>query len=181
MILRPFDRAVHGTWLVRFLVGDDWPFHAGTADEATVRQRLADGVYDGQHTAAFLLLAADEHVVGFARVDDLDDDTPELDLRLASAHRGRGLGTAAVRELSRWVFTATDASRFEGSTRQDNVAMRRAFVTAGFVKEAHHRAAWPAHDGSLRDTTVYALLRTDWEAGTTTPARWHDRPDIDGA
>jgi RimJ/RimL family protein N-acetyltransferase len=178
--LRRFERAEHGAWLVAFLCGEAWPFHVGTADEALVRQRLADGVYDGDDTASFLLDTEELGAVGFARIDDLDDDSVELDLRLAATYRGRGFGTAALRELSRFVFTDTQATRFEGNTRDDNVAMRRAFVTAGFVKEAHHRAAWPARDGSLHATTVYALLRSDWAEGTTTPVPWHDRPDIDG-
>jgi hypothetical protein len=39
-------------------------------------------------------------------------------------------------------------------------------------KEAHYRLGWPAQDGVIRDGIGYALLRQDWERGTTTPVDW---------
>jgi len=51
----------------------------------------------------------------------------------------------------------------------------------GFVKEAHYRRGWPTHDGRLLDAVGYALLRTDWRDGTTTPVDWNDEPEaVDG-
>jgi RimJ/RimL family protein N-acetyltransferase len=84
-------------------------------------------------------------------VEDLHDPTPTFDLRIAAAPRGRGHGTAALRELAQWVFDTHDVERLEGTTRQDNVAMRRTFRAVGFVKEAHYRRGWPTHDGRLLD------------------------------
>jgi RimJ/RimL family protein N-acetyltransferase len=55
--------------------------------------------------------------------DPLEDPTPTFDLWIAAAHRGRGHGTAALRELARRVFDMHDVERLEGTTRQDNVAM----------------------------------------------------------
>jgi hypothetical protein len=81
------------------------------------------------------------------------------------------------------VFDTHAVERLEGTTRQDNVAMRRTFRAVGFVKEAHYRRGWPAprRDGRLLDAVGYALLRTDWRDGTTTPVEWHDAPDaLDG-
>jgi hypothetical protein len=115
------------------------------------------------------------------RVENLEDPTPTFDLRIAAAHRGRGHGTAALRELARWVFDTHDVERLEGTTRQDNVAMRRTFRAGGFVKEAHYRRGWPSRDGRLLDAVGYALLRTDWRGGTTTPVAWNGEPDtVDG-
>jgi RimJ/RimL family protein N-acetyltransferase len=172
--------AEHATWLGEFLVSDDWPFHAGTVDRALVTARLRQGYYDGPGRATFLVTDGAQQV-GVVRVEDLDDPTPTFDLRIAAAHRGRGHGTAALRELARWVFDAHDVERLEGTTRQDNVVMRRTFRAVGFVKEAHYRRGWPARDGRLVDAVGYALLRTDWRDGTTTPVDWDDEPDtVDG-
>jgi RimJ/RimL family protein N-acetyltransferase len=172
--------AEHATWLGEFLVSDDWPFHAGAVDQDLVTERLRQGYYDGHGRATFLV-TGEAQQVGLVRVEDLDDPTPTFDLRIAAAHRGRGHGTATLRELARWVFDTPDVERLEGTTRQDNVAMRRTFRAVGFVKEAHYRQGWPTRDGRLLDAVGYALLRTDWRDGTTTPVEWHDEPDsLDG-
>jgi RimJ/RimL family protein N-acetyltransferase len=78
------------------------------------------------------------------RLLDLADDTPMFDLRLRAACRGAGLGTHAVRWLTASLFTELPGiRRIEGTTRQDNAAMRRVFRKCGYVKEAHYRQAWP--------------------------------------
>jgi len=64
--------------------------------------------------------------------------------------------------------------RIEGTTRQDNRAMRRLFLRCGYAKEAHYRDAWPAQDGTIHDAVGYAILRRDWSAGTVTPPQWDD-------
>lgn len=56
--------------------------------------------------------------------------------------------------------------------------MRSVLRRNGYVKEAHYRQAWPAPDGSPHssphDGVGYAILRSDWRGGTTTPVRWAD-------
>jgi RimJ/RimL family protein N-acetyltransferase len=54
--------------------------------------------------------------------------------------------------------------------------MRRTFRTCGYVKEAHYRQAWPSPGGTINDAVGYAILRTDWQAGTVTPPDWDDEP-----
>ncbi len=164
-------------WLGEFLVSHDWPFHAGAVDRDLVTERLRHGYYDGPDRATFIVTDGAQRV-GLVRVEDLDDPTPTFDLRIASALRRQGHGTAALRELARWVFDTLDVERLEGTTRQDNVAMRRTFRAVGFVKEAHYRRGWPSHGGRLLDAVGYALLRTDWREGTTTSVDWNDEPDI---
>ena len=112
---------------------------------------------------------------GLVRLMDLCDDTPLFDLRIRSEHRGRGLGGQALPWLTRYVFTEfPQVQRFEGTTRQDNLAMRRTFQKCGYVKEAHYRDAWPTSDGEVRDAVGYAILRRDWLSGSTTVPDWND-------
>jgi RimJ/RimL family protein N-acetyltransferase len=153
--------------LVTFLTGDEWPFHVmRRLDEAAVRARAASGAYD----QAFWVLDGASRA-GLVRLMDLDDGTPLFDLRVRATARGRGAGTAAVRWLTAHVFTHYTTNRIEGTTRQDNLAMRRIFERTGYVKEAHYREAWPSGDG-VRDSVGYAILRRDWLRGTTTPVIW---------
>ncbi|MEW9554528.1 GNAT family N-acetyltransferase [Nonomuraea sp. NPDC050783] len=160
--------------LADFLAGEDWPYHAGTQDRETVRRRAAEGGYDDASNRTFWILADGERA-GLVRLQDLDEDTPMFDLRVRAAWRGRGIGTAAVGWLTRHVFTELpEVNRIEGTTRQDNHAMRAAFRRNGYAKEAHYRQAWPAPDGTLRDAVGYAILRGDWLSGRVTAPDWDD-------
>ncbi|GAA3706545.1 hypothetical protein GCM10022224_085120 [Nonomuraea antimicrobica] len=162
--------------LVDFLTGAEWPFHAGVQDAAAIRRRVEEGRYDDAENRTFWLLADGERA-GLVRLFDLTDGTPMFDLRVGEAWRGRGLGTAAVRLLTSYVFTEfPEATRIEGSTRKDNVAMRVVFLRCGYVKESHYRESWPAPDGTVHDSVGYAILRRDWQSGTVTLPDWDDEP-----
>jgi RimJ/RimL family protein N-acetyltransferase len=154
--------------LRRFLTAEEWPFHVvPRPDPEDIGVQFDNGAYDH----AFWVVDGDR--VGLVRLFDLDDGTPLFDLRVSSAARGRGAGTSAVRWLTGHVFTHYGTNRIEGTTRDDNHAMRRVFTKAGYVKEAHYRDAWPAVDGT-HDSVGYAILRRDWETGVTTPVNWAD-------
>jgi RimJ/RimL family protein N-acetyltransferase len=81
-------------------------------------------------------------------------------ISLLSAHRGRGLGAAAQRELARYLFATTAAERIEADTDVDNVAEQRALERAGFTREGVRRS-YQWRDGAWHDTTVYAVVRSD--------------------
>lgn len=154
--------------LPAFLTAEEWPFHVvPNPDPRDLQRQLDNGAYD----AAFWITDGGEKI-GLIRLMDLDED-PLFDLRISERARGRGVGTAAVHWLTDHVFTNYATNRIEGTTRADNHAMRRVFAKAGYVKEAHYREAWPA-EGHTHDAIGYAMLRRDWETGTTTPVNWAD-------
>jgi RimJ/RimL family protein N-acetyltransferase len=161
--------------LVAFLTGDTWPFHGSpvvTTDVA--RQWIAAGRYHSDDSRAFWITAEGEDA-GLLRLMDLRDSTPVFDLRLRTRYRGQGIGGQALCWLTAYLFTEFPAIRaVQGTTRQDNRAMRRAFQRAGYVKEAHYRDAWPVDGGEVYDAVGYAILRRDWLTATTTPPDWHD-------
>ncbi|MFC4113058.1 GNAT family N-acetyltransferase [Nonomuraea zeae] len=162
--------------LVAFMTEEEWPFHAGTQDAETVRRRAGDGLYDDEDTRSFWVLA-DGEPAGLVRLQDLADDTPMFDLRIRKTWRGRGLGSRAVAWLTGHLFTELPhITRIEGTTRQDNHAMRAVFRRSGYAKEAHYRQAWPGQDGELHDSVGYAILRQDWASGKVTPPDWDDEP-----
>ncbi|GAA2277330.1 hypothetical protein GCM10010430_74000 [Kitasatospora cystarginea] len=178
VVYERLDTEADADQLVAFLAGEVWPFHVfASLTEETVRTRLAEGYYDGESTRSFWI-GEDSERVGLIRLEDLDDDAPVFDLRIGAAHRGRGVGGRALQWLTGYVFSEfADVTRIEGTTRQDNEPMRRAFRRGGYVKEAHYREAWPDQDGTLYDSIGYGILRRDWQTGSRTEVRWDDEPN----
>jgi RimJ/RimL family protein N-acetyltransferase len=157
------------------LTGNRFPFHTDPAPRADrVAAQIGNGKFNPpQH--AVLAVEENGRFVGVVILDDLDGDAPMIDVRLAEVDRGRGLGTRLIEVLANQVFeTHPEASRIEAQTRDDNVAMRRALIRNGWVKEAHFRRTWPVHGGSPRDSVSYGLLRTDHDSGRSTPVPWDD-------
>ncbi|WP_146360423.1 GNAT family N-acetyltransferase [Arthrobacter yangruifuii] len=158
-----------------FLSSNRFPFHMNAAPtEAEASRRVAAGHFWGGESHGFWVQHDDDDI-GLVVLEDLADDNPVFDLRLAEEHRGRGLGVDVVRALCALAFTEfPEIVRFEGQTREDNLAMRKTFLRAGFVKEAHYRQAWPTADGSRVASVAYAILRSDWEQNTVTPLEFDD-------
>jgi RimJ/RimL family protein N-acetyltransferase len=169
--------------LAELLCGDEWPFH-GTSrpSREKVEGWLAGGRFTGSEARSFWIRVAEqeptsqarlrlaEMAVGVVTLRDLADPTPVFDLRLRSAYRGRGFGSAAVRWLTDYLFTEfPEIRRIEGHTRRDNLAMQRVLERCGYVREAHYRQSWPSSDGSVHDSFGYAILRQDWLSGDITP------------
>lgn len=161
--------------VVKFLSSNRFPFHVRSSPTAgEVRPGVLEGRFWSGGAQGYWIVE-DGVRIGMAVLEDLLDGAPLFDLRLGGEHRGRGAGTAALRALCELVFTSMpDVVRFEGQTREDNTAMRRTFLRAGFLKEAHYRMAWPAAGGALVASVAYSILRQDWEGNTVTPLEWND-------
>jgi RimJ/RimL family protein N-acetyltransferase len=157
--------------LREFLSSNAFPFHMRSQPTvADVDARIADGDFAGPEHEALWVEVDGSGRVGLVVLDDLEDPGVLFDLRLAESARGRGLGVPVVRALTSHVFRSyPHVTRFEAQTRDDNRAMRRVLVRAGFVKEAHYRDGWPVAGGEPRASVGYAVLRRDHETGTTTP------------
>jgi len=174
--LVPLDLPSDQEALVGFLLGNAFPFHVSTSPTLDdIEQRIADGNFTGPDHAAFWVDSRTEGRIGLVILEDLADHAPLFDLRLRESARGRGLGVSVVRALATLVFeTFPRVSRLEGQTREDNIAMRKTFLRAGFVKEAHYREAWPVNGSLPLASVAYAMLRRDWETGHTTALVWDD-------
>ena len=119
---------------------------------------------DADHASYWI--DGDQCRLGLVVLQDLTDGAPLFDLRLATEHRGKGHGADVLKAVTTHVFTTMPAvNRFEGQTREDNIAMRKTFVRAGFVKEAHYREAWPVENGPPVASVGYGILRRDWQTG----------------
>ncbi|TLP94474.1 GNAT family N-acetyltransferase [Nesterenkonia salmonea] len=178
--------------LTDFLTAQSYPFHVRNQVNAEqVRRAIAEGNYgrnpehytseeaaDTDHRAWWILAdqaGGTRALLGVVVLEDLTDQAPLFDLRLADEHRGQGWGTTVLRALTRLVFdTYPEVERFEGQTREDNIAMRKVFLRSGFIKEAHYRRGWPVEGDEPVASVAYAILRQDWESGTTTTFEWED-------
>jgi RimJ/RimL family protein N-acetyltransferase len=169
------DRGADRDALVSFLTGHRWPFHVVTEPKREdVEAAIDRGRYHDEDNAASWVDTSEHGRLGLVVLEDLTDDTPVFDLRLAQEHRGHGYGVPVLTALTDHVFTTRDVARFEGQTREDNIAMRRTFLRAGFVKEAHYREGWPVQGRHPMASVAYAVLRRDWLSGQTTPVPWDD-------
>jgi hypothetical protein len=142
------DPAVDVEPLVEFLAANTFPFHRGprlTLQQA--REVVGAGRFWSGDSVGWWVRADGERI-GVAVIDDLED----------------------VADGGNPIFEV----RFEGHTRDDNLAMRSTLRRAGWVKEAFHRDAWPVDGGPPRSSVAYAVLRRDWRSGTTTPVVWDD-------
>jgi RimJ/RimL family protein N-acetyltransferase len=170
---RRYDPEADFPFLVDLLTTETWTYRVKPRlTEADIVEARGDYGGDGDITE---LIVVGGEVAGFVRAFELGDEKsdPQLDFRLRERFRGRGLGTAALRHITAVVFEAYPKTiRIEGQTREDNLAMRRAFLRGGYVKEAVYRRAWPDEHGNRLDGIGYAVLRTDWESGTVTPVDW---------
>ncbi|MER5733281.1 GNAT family protein [Streptomyces sp. NPDC002138] len=83
----------------------------------------------------------------------------EIAIGLFTAHRGRGIGTRAQRQLVDYLFAHTRVERVQVCTDAENIAEQRAVEKAGFTFEGRiRRAQWRA--GAWHDQLIYSVLRT---------------------
>ncbi len=83
--------------------------------------------------AFYVLVAEDGSVLGRFNLYDVADDTAALGYRVAEHVAGRGVATAAVRELCRLAAVRHGLGTLRAGTSRDNVASQRVLAKAGFV------------------------------------------------
>jgi RimJ/RimL family protein N-acetyltransferase len=84
-------------------------------------------------------------------------------LMLDPAARGRGLATAALRELVARLFDERGLHRLEAEVYGFNTAAQRVFERAGFVREGVRRRAYD-RAGGWQDGVRYGLLADETHA-----------------
>ena len=160
----PVDWPADAEVAVTLLSSNEWPYHG---QPTLSREQAAKVTVVGDGTVSFWVKDGDEFT-GLIRVfdlEDLDDGSPLLDIRIAETHRGRGVGTAAVSWVVDHLFSSyVELHRIEATTRHDNLPMQRVFDRCGFRLEGRMLEAWTNADGSRADTWTYAILRREWSA-----------------
>lgn len=159
--------------LIDLLCSNNWPFHSNQNLNRTVIKGAAERGYyaDGRETFWIIL---DEQKVGIIIIDDIEDTIPLFDLRLTEQARGKGIGVKSLLWLKDYLYGEKKKIRIEGYTRADNLAMRKCFTNAGFVKEGYLRKAWENKDGTISDTVLYASIYDDWKENKITQTKLNE-------
>src|SRR5215470_10955559 len=87
--------------------------------------------------AFYVLVAEDGSVLGRFNLVDIEGHTAELGYRVAQHAAGRGVATAAVRELSRLAAARHGLRTLRAATSRQNVLTKAGFVTVGPADPAH--------------------------------------------
>jgi RimJ/RimL family protein N-acetyltransferase len=138
----------------------------GLGDDAERKERFFKRFKNlGQWDEHYLQLAIDLHgvMVGDFQLRKCDATRPdgalEMGIELAEEVRGKGIGTQALIAGAEYAF-ANGAHRIEGSTDEQNIAMRRAFEKAGWNFEGVFKALF-IEDGLPHDYYSYAITKFD--------------------
>jgi RimJ/RimL family protein N-acetyltransferase len=171
----PFQSQILASWLAH----ENWPFHVNQKlGIEKVLEMIEAGTFSGTNHRTFWIEDDTGRKVGIVRLfdlDDIDDGYPMFDLRIRNDDRGKGVGAGAVQWLTKYLFEEwPQLDRIAGTTRADNIAMRKTFKKCGYIKEGHYRKDWRDQTGKVFDTVRYGILREDWESGATTPVVWFD-------
>lgn len=178
---RLMDVSKERSEILGWLCSETWPHHSNEHLSPQQAGELIDRHFSPASDAIEFWIVEDgvDHV-GMVRIfdlDDVDDGTPLIDLRVRASKRNIGIGTWAVRWLTNYAFTNwPNLNRLGGTTRSDNIAMRKVFRHCLYLKEGRFRQGWPGSDGHIHDTLFYSILRRDWATGTITPVQWDDEP-----
>jgi [ribosomal protein S5]-alanine N-acetyltransferase len=99
--------------------------------------------------AYYVLVAEDGSVLGRFNLYGFEDGTAELGYRVAQHAAGRGLATAAVRELCQLAVARHGLRTLRAATSRENSASQKVLAKAGFVPAG---PADPAHIGGKQGT-----------------------------
>jgi ribosomal-protein-alanine N-acetyltransferase len=108
--------------------------------------------------ACYVLLDEDGAVLGRFNLYDLKDGAAVLGYRVAQHVAGRGVATAAVRELCRLAVARHGLRTLRAATSHDNVASQKVLTKAGFVPVG---PADPADIGGKQGTSYQRDLTGD--------------------
>jgi RimJ/RimL family protein N-acetyltransferase len=172
--LRAFrDEEVDRLVEVRSRPLDDGANRWDPPDPERLRARVAGSGQWSEDGSVGLWLAieADGRLVGEIQARSPRGGMPpgvfELGIELYEPEdRGRGLGSSAVAELTRFLFREEGAHRVQVTTDVANAPMRRVAERLGFRFEGVLRGFMPTASGP-RDHALYAIMKSDWEHGWT--------------
>lgn len=110
-----------------------------------------------------ITLKDDDTAIGFvAAGEKRQGNVTELGYMLMREHWGGGVIREAVSAVIDQIF-AEGQRRVFADTDPDNAPSRALLERLGFKLEGYLRDEWETHLG-VRDTTLYGLLRAEWEA-----------------
>ena len=157
---------------------EDAPLLAAALNNKSVQNNLRDGIpypytesdadsfiramisADATKTFAFAITVNDKAVgsIGVFRKDNIHIRTAEMGYFVAEQYWGMGLGTSAVKQITRYVFDNTDIIRIFAEPFDYNVASCRILEKSGFFFEGTLRSN-AIKNGCVIDMKLYSLVK----------------------
>ena len=119
---------------------------------------------DPDETAFAILTPARDEVIGFIQAtEELEPGYRHagVDLFVATAHQGRGVGPEAIRLVVRWLIDERAHHRVTIDPAVANVRAIRAYEKVGFRRVGVLRQYERGHDGSWHDGLLMDLLASE--------------------
>jgi aminoglycoside 6'-N-acetyltransferase len=151
----PRDEAAFLTILADPSVDQWWQ----STDPAADARELAT-----QHEIAVWAIEVDGEVVGLIQAAEETDPQcrhASIDIVLADSAQGRGLGSDALRTVTRWLFDVRGHHRLTIDPASSNERAIRVYERVGFRPVGVMRQYERARDGSWHDGLLMDLLRDD--------------------
>jgi RimJ/RimL family protein N-acetyltransferase len=133
-------RADHGPAVLAFELANRGYFAASISDRGdeffdqfTERHNASLAEQDAGISAFYVLVAEDGSVLGRFNLYDLKDGTANLGYRVAEHVAGRGVATAAVRELCGLAAAQYGLRTLKAATSRENTASQKVLARAGFI------------------------------------------------
>ncbi len=126
---------------------------------------VVDDWLDADEDTLVLAIEVDGQVVGslqFAEEADPDYRHAGIDLFLATASQGRGLGTDAIRTVARHLFDVRGHHRLTIDPSAENERAIAAYRRVGFRPVGVMRSYERGSDGSFHDGLLMDLLRDEF-------------------
>ncbi|MPM76880.1 hypothetical protein SDC9_123879 [bioreactor metagenome] len=117
---------------------------------------------DKDKTFPFAITIDDKVIgsIGVFRMENIHSRSGEIGYYIAEPYWGIGLGTSAVQQICRFIFSTTDIIRIFAEPFSRNTASCRILEKSGFVKEGIMRKN-AFKNGVFEDMTLYALIKNN--------------------
>lgn len=130
------------------------PIEASAYSHPWTRGNFIDSLAAGYR--ALLHCGGQGHVLGYYVALPGFEETHLLNLTVAPAHQGQGLGSAMLAELADWARARGDAALWL-EVRPSNGRARALYLRTGFVEVGLRRQYYPADQGQREDAVVMRL------------------------
>jgi RimJ/RimL family protein N-acetyltransferase len=94
---------------------------------------------------------------------NFNNKVAEIGYWIAKEHRGRSIGTNAVKVLTNFGFETMGWNRIEAMIDNDNEASKKVVTRAGYEHEGLLRQRVIRSDGNVIDMDLYAALQKNWQ------------------
>lgn len=105
-------------------------------------------------------------IAGCTRLGEIswDDERGQIGWTwIGKSFQGTGLNKAAKFEILKFGFGVLKLNRIELKADERNTRSRKAISAIGATEEGTLRQHMKTHDGFLRNTVFYSILRSEWE------------------